>query len=147
MKSTVMSLLLAVLTTLSMASLVNGIDDVELGPSGMLKGKVVNVKGTPVAGAPVVIRQGDRVVQTTTNSGGVFTARGLRGGTWEVTTGQTTDIYRCWAPGTAPPSGRSEATLVPGRGRGHIERVIHAGPHLDAQHPHPSLPPWRRPAS
>ena len=89
------------------------IGDVSLHEGGVLLGQVANAAGTRLVGQQVVIQQGDREVAVTRTDGqGQFAVRGLRGGTYQLSSGPASGVYRVWATGTAPPSANSGVLLV-----------------------------------
>jgi hypothetical protein len=93
-----------------------GNDDVALRDGGVLVGQVVNPQGLAKAGANISIRQGNHeVVRTTSDANGVFAAKGLRGGQYEILTDEGIRTCRLWAPNTAPPAARPAALLVSGQ--------------------------------
>lgn len=101
-----------------------GSDDVALREGGVLVGQVVNPQGLAKAKAIVSIRQGNHeIVHTTTDANGIFAAKGLRGGQYEILTDEGVRTCRFWAPNTAPPAARPAALLVSGesvvRGQGY----------------------------
>jgi hypothetical protein len=90
--------------------------DVALNVHGALRGRVVDRAGVAQAKQEIVVRQGDVVLaRTTTDERGAFTVAGLRGGTYEVGTGQTTGTYRLWTAPAAPPKAGEQALLVVGQ--------------------------------
>lgn len=92
---------------------VAGGTDVALRSGGVLVGQVVDQQGVAKAATPVSIRTaGSEVVQTTTDANGVFAAKGLRGGQYELATQEGVTVCRLWAADTAPPSARSAALVV-----------------------------------
>lgn len=98
-------------------------NDVALRAGGLLVGQVVDQQGVAKAGTPVSIQfAGKEVAATTTDGNGVFAARGLRGGQYQILTPQGGSECRLWAADTAPPSARPAALLVSGndvvRGQG-----------------------------
>ncbi len=100
-----------------------GNHDVALREGGVLVGQVVNPQGVARANAPVSIRYADyEVVRTTTDEHGVFAAKGLRGGQYQLMTENGVSVCRLWAADTAPPAARPAALLVAGdnvvRGQG-----------------------------
>lgn len=89
--------------------------DVALRSGGMLVGQVINAQGAPQAGAPVAVLQNEQaVVSTHTDANGVFAAKGLRGGQYQIVTPNGQRLYRFWAADTAPPSAADSAVLVSG---------------------------------
>jgi len=100
-----------------------GNHDVALREGGVLVGQVVNQQGVAKANADVSIRYANHeVVRTTTDENGVFAAKGLRGGQYELMTDEGASSCRLWAADTAPPAARPAALLVSGdnvvRGQG-----------------------------
>jgi hypothetical protein len=98
-------------------------NDVALRTGGLLVGQVVDQQGVAKANAPVSIQfAGKEVVNTTTDKNGVFAAKGLRGGAYQLVTPQGASACRLWAADTAPPSARPAALVVSGndvvRGQG-----------------------------
>lgn len=91
---------------------VQSIGDVSLVHGGLLNGTVVDDQGRALAATTVTIRQGRRVLSTRTGSKGEFQFQGLRGGVYEVASARGREIYRVWAPGTAPKNARSQALIV-----------------------------------
>jgi hypothetical protein len=99
--------------------------DVALGTGGLLVGQVLTQQGVAKAKANVSVRYGrHEVVRTTTDENGVFAAKGLRGGQYEILTDDAVRVCRLWAPNTAPPAARSALLLISGgdvvRGQGFI---------------------------
>lgn len=89
--------------------------DVALRHGGLVVGQVVNEAGAPQAGATVVIRYGDReIVRTNTDKDGVFAAKGLRGGQYQLVTENGQSVCRFWAVDTAPPSAQQTALIISG---------------------------------
>lgn len=87
--------------------------DVELGSGGTLSGQVVNQDGKPQANAHLSIVQDGRLVgKVQADAQGRFAATGLRGGTYQISTGQQQLTCRCWAPRTAPPAASKSVLLV-----------------------------------
>ena len=80
------------------------------------------------ANAAVSIRYANHeVVRTTTDENGVFAAKGLRGGQYELLTDDGVSACRLWAADTAPPAARPAALLVSGdnvvRGQGAVTQL------------------------
>jgi hypothetical protein len=93
----------------------SGVIDVALRPGGLIVGQVVNPQGTVQAGKAVSIQYANyEVVRTTTDANGVFAARGLRGGQYQILTEDGISVCRLWAPDTAPPGAQPAALLVSG---------------------------------
>jgi len=114
--------------------------DVALRPGGVLVGQVVDRQGVAKAGTTVSIRYaGQEVARTTTDTNGVFAAKGLRGGQYELLTQESSGICRLWAPDTAPPAAKQTALVVAGddvvRGQGPMNawvEWIKAHPYITA---------------
>jgi hypothetical protein len=91
--------------------------DVALRPGGLLVGQIVDPQGAPKPGKVVSVRYANHeVVRTTSDANGVFAARGLRGGQYQLLTEDGVSVCRLWAPDTAPPAARPAALLVSGGG-------------------------------
>jgi hypothetical protein len=89
--------------------------DIALRKGGLLVGQVVDQQGVAKAGTPVSIQfNGKEVATTTTDANGVFAAKGLRGGQYQLVTPQGGNACRLWAADTAPPSARPAALVVSG---------------------------------
>ena len=89
--------------------------DVALRDGGVLVGQIVNPQGVAKAHANVSIRYANHeVVRTTTDANGVFAAKGLRGGQYQILTDEGMNTCRLWAAGTAPPAARPAALVVSG---------------------------------
>lgn len=92
------------------------VNDVALRPGGLLVGKVVDARGLGQAGALVSVQyEGREIVRTTTDANGVFAARGLRGGQYQIQSPNGQSICRLWAEGTAPPAAKQAAVVVTGQ--------------------------------
>lgn len=91
------------------------IPDVSLASGGVFSGRVVDHSGTPLEGSEVVIKQGkDEVARTMTDKKGLFTAKNLKGGVYQVSAGNTDGVFRLWTEKTAPPVAKGQALLVMG---------------------------------
>lgn len=91
------------------------IPDVSLASGGVFSGRVVDHAGTPLEGAEVVVKQGkDEVSRTVTDKNGLFTAKNLKGGVYQVSSGNTDGVFRLWTEKTAPPVAKGQALLVMG---------------------------------
>lgn len=89
------------------------IHDVALGEQGALQGMVVNGQGAPMAKATVLVRQGKAAAgQAVTSDDGRFKVVGLRGGVYEVSSGQGAGTFRLWAAQTAPPAAKNGVLVV-----------------------------------
>lgn len=90
----------------------NGVD-VALADGGLFVGQIVDAQGAAQAESEVVVLyQGKEVVRTTTDERGVFAAKGLRGGQYEVMTDGCAAPCRLWTAQTAPPAARPAALIV-----------------------------------
>lgn len=90
--------------------------DVALRSGGVLVGQVLNQQGTTQAGAIVSIWQNEHeIVTTNTDANGIFAARGLRGGQYQILTPEGHSFCRLWAPDTAPPAAADTAVIVTGQ--------------------------------
>ncbi len=102
-------------TTVASTPAAAAISDIALRTGGLLVGQVVDQQGVAKAGTPVSIQfAGKEVVSTTTDANGVFAAKGIRGGQYELVTHQGGSPCRLWAADTAPPSARPAALIVSG---------------------------------
>jgi hypothetical protein len=89
--------------------------DIALSEGGALVGQVVDPQGAIKAGSPVSLYEGKTPVAiSTTDKQGMFVFQGVRGGLYQVTSGDAHGIYRLWSPGTAPPSAKPGVLLVSG---------------------------------
>jgi hypothetical protein len=102
--------------------------DIALREGGLLVGQVIDAQGVAKANAPVSIRFANHeVVSTTTDRNGVFAAKGLRGGQYQLLTNDGASTCRLWAADTAPPSARPAALVVSGdviRGQGPVNNWV-----------------------
>lgn len=97
------------------ASQTAGAPDIALTAGGLLSGRVVDHTGKVIEGASVVIRQGKaEVSKTVTNKEGVYSFKNLKGGIYQVASGNTEGTFRVWAERTAPPVAKEHALLVMG---------------------------------
>lgn len=87
--------------------------DVALQTAGVLQGQVVDTRGTPQAGAHVAaVRDGQTLGVAETDAAGHFALANMPGGVYELQTASNTDVYRLWAPHTAPPAAQESVLLV-----------------------------------
>jgi hypothetical protein len=105
------------------ATNVVGNSDVALRDGGVLVGQVVNRQGAAQPNTAVAVRYGNHeVVRTATDENGVFAAKGLRGGQYQLVTENGMSSCRLWAADTAPPAARPAALVISGenvvRGQG-----------------------------
>lgn len=91
------------------------IPDISLASGGVFAGRVVDHSGSPLEGAEVVVRQGKtEVTRIVTNKDGLFTAKNMKGGVYQVSSGNTDGVFRLWTEKTAPPAAKGHALLVMG---------------------------------
>jgi hypothetical protein len=91
----------------------SAITDVALGFDGTLAGQVLHAAGQPAVDSPVALHQNGReVAAVRTDSRGNFAIRGLRGGVYEWSAGQSHGLYRLWAAQTEPPSAQRGVLIV-----------------------------------
>ncbi|QDU94577.1 carboxypeptidase-like regulatory domain-containing protein [Lignipirellula cremea] len=89
------------------------IHDVALRDGGVLVGQVVTTTGAPVKDAQLqLVQQGKTVVALKTNNNGQFGVKGLRSGVYQVSTAQSSQQVRVWAPGAQPPTAKSTMMVV-----------------------------------
>jgi len=87
--------------------------DVQLDAQGTLRGQVLNTAGIALPESRVVVRQnGLLVAESATDKEGRFELTGLRGGTYELQTRDTSSWVRLWKEDSAPPSATKAALLV-----------------------------------
>lgn len=97
------------------ASTTNRIFDIALTEGGTFTGRVCDHSGKVVEGQKVVLKQNDKVVDTTiTNKDGVYSFKNLKSGVYSPVTGNTEGLFRVWSEKTAPPSAKQHALLVLG---------------------------------
>jgi len=88
------------------------IRDVALDETSSLNGRCVDSRGHGEADLPVrVLRNNVLVAEATTDAGGEFQIADLRGAVYQLQVGDQTALYRCWAPGTAPPHASTAAAV------------------------------------
>lgn len=93
----------------------NRIPDLTLTQNGLMTGRVVDHSGHVIEGAKVVLKQGKKEIgQTVTNSEGVYTFKNVKGGVYQVTSGNTDGVFRVWSEKAAPPTAKEHALLVMG---------------------------------
>ena len=89
--------------------------DIALRPGGLLIGQVVDPQGIAVTGALVSIQyDGNEVVRTETDENGVFAAKGLRDGQYQLNTLESCNACHLWAADMAPPAASPAALVVSG---------------------------------
>jgi hypothetical protein len=102
------------------ASVVN---DLILGPRGVVTGQVVERSGKARAKVRVVLLRDQREIAATyTDADGHFEFAGVSPGTVQIVSGRGTGIFRVWTAVQAPPSALPRALIVDGglvvRGQG-----------------------------
>ncbi|MFV2068550.1 MAG: carboxypeptidase regulatory-like domain-containing protein [Pirellulales bacterium] len=89
--------------------------DIALQSSGVLQGQVLDTQGIPRAGVQVALTQhGKPVSMASTGRDGRFQMANLTGGVYEIQTPMGSNVYRLWAPRTAPPSAQDGVLVVAG---------------------------------
>ena len=89
--------------------------DVKLASDAALKGRVVDYTGSIVKHAQVVVRQGNKeVASSVANEAGVFSIKGLKPGSYQISSGTTEGTFRVWREQAAPPAAHKNALLVLG---------------------------------
>ncbi len=79
--------------------------DIALGDDHTLTGRFIDSTGTPIDGAVVTLRQGERAVaSSTTLADGSFQISGVPTGAYRLTCGSAAGQVRCWSPDAAPPN-------------------------------------------
>ena len=91
------------------------IPDISLTTGGTFSGRVVDHTGKVLEGAQVSLRQDKKEISTTvTNKDGIYSFNNLKGGVYQVASGNTEGVFRAWTEKTAPPSSKGHALLVMG---------------------------------
>lgn len=91
------------------------VPDVALTSGATFSGRVVDHTGKPLEGAQVTVRQGKTEIgKTVTNKDGLYTFKNMKGGVYQVASGNTEGVFRMWAERSAPPSAKEHALLVMG---------------------------------
>jgi hypothetical protein len=94
---------------------VNRVPDLVLTDGGTMTGRVCDHTGKVIEGAKVTLKQGNKEVgQTQTNEEGVYSFKNLKGGVYQVSSGNTDGVFRVWSKKSAPPSAKEHALLVMG---------------------------------
>jgi hypothetical protein len=89
--------------------------DVALADGGVLTGRVLDAQGGPRQKCLVSVCLPHGVVAAAeTDTNGLFSIRNLRGGAYAIKTEKVTDVYRLWAPSTAPPAAQNCLTIATG---------------------------------
>src|SRR5262249_18734878 len=93
----------------------SSLPDVVLTAGGTLSGRVVDHSGKALEGAKVTLRQDSNEMATTlTNKQGVYSFKGLKSGTYGISSGNTDGTFRVWSEKAAPPAAKEHALLVMG---------------------------------
>jgi hypothetical protein len=101
--------------TTARATQVATIPDIALTSGGTFSGRVVDHAGKVLEGAQVTVRQGKKEIgKTVTNKEGLYSFKNLKGGVYQVASGNTEGGFRVWAEQTAPPTTKEHALLVMG---------------------------------
>ena len=102
-------------TTATKEAEVTRVPDLALADGGTLSGRVCDQSGKVLDGAKVVLKQGKKELGNTgTDKDGVFSFKGLKGGVYQVSSGNTEGVFRVWTKKTAPPAAKEHALLVMG---------------------------------
>ncbi|MHB8974595.1 MAG: hypothetical protein ACYC3X_16825 [Pirellulaceae bacterium] len=111
------------------------IRDVSLQSAGVLRGEVVNAQGVPRGDMQVTaVQNGQALAVAQTDPAGRFQLVRMTAGVYELQTAGSSDVYRLWAPRTAPPAAQDSVLLVAG------EQVV-----VRQNNPHPVLGPLANP--
>jgi len=91
------------------------VSDVKLDSAGYLQGMVVDLQGTPVANATVIVSRGKQdLAKANTDKRGRFSAGPMGRGSYLIRSGGGSRAVRAWAPQIAPPAARDLALLITG---------------------------------
>lgn len=89
--------------------------DITLGNGGTLSGRVVDHTGKVIEGAAVSLKQGNKeIAKTVTSKEGLYSFKNLKGGVYQVGSGNTEGTFRVWSEKAAPPAAKQHALLVMG---------------------------------
>jgi hypothetical protein len=95
---------------------VNRVPDLVLTEGGTMTGRVCDHTGKVLDGAKVVLKQNNKeIAETVTNNEGVYSFKSLKGGVYQVGSGNTDGVFRVWTEKTAPPNAKEHALLVMGQ--------------------------------
>ncbi len=79
----------------------------------VLVGQMLDAQGAAIAGATVSVQTaGKEVARVLTDQAGKFQVTGLKGGVHQVAAAGQQNVYRLWAPQTAPPAAQQGLMLV-----------------------------------
>ena len=91
-------------------------NDVALQPGNVLTGQVVDAQGVSQPHAVVTVANHEaEVARVQADAEGNFSVPGLQGGVYRVASGEQHNIYRVWAPNTAPPVAQKSVMMVVGQ--------------------------------
>ena len=86
--------------------------DISLDAGNILHGAVVDNAGQPAAFASVLLlRQQQLVAIGQADEQGRFAISNVRGGLYQIASGDQMSLLRCWTDGTAPPTAKSQTLL------------------------------------
>jgi len=92
------------------------IADVALQDGGRLLVQTVDTQGVAIAGQTVSVWQnGQQLGSAVSDKDGHLVVAGLRGGVYQVRSGEHGALYRLWAPQTAPPAAQPGVLMVNGQ--------------------------------
>jgi hypothetical protein len=87
--------------------------DVMLGKDGVLRGKLIDIHGQPVAGGRLAIHHRQVMLdRATSDESGTFKLAVKKSGAFLLTVNGTAISCRCWQPEIAPPSARGDLILL-----------------------------------
>lgn len=90
--------------------------DISMSAEGIFAGRVIDHAGNVVPDAEVVISQGNRqVAKTVSDQSGAFSVSGLKGGVYNVRSGNTEGSFRIWTQSAAPESSKEQALVILGK--------------------------------
>ena len=88
---------------------------IALTAGGTLSGRVVDHTGKVIEGAQVTLRQGKKeLAKTLSNKEGLYSFKGLKGGVYHVSSGNTDGVFNVWTEKSAPPAAKEHALLIMG---------------------------------
>ena len=94
---------------------VNRVPDLVLTAGGTMTGRVCDHTGKVLDGAKVVLKQNNKeIAQAFTDNEGVYSFKNLKGGLYQVSSGNTDGVFRVWSEKSAPPTAKEHALLVMG---------------------------------
>ena len=91
------------------------IRDVALSDDSALAGTVIDCRGQPIPGVPVLLLQAGKVAaRTVTSADGRLRIANLPGGLYEVSAAGGSELYRVWQRTAAPPRAAAAIVIVAG---------------------------------